>query len=398
MSQSRTAGPAQPPLSCEDQHEDERVGSEEDQRRRYQIVTAKLSRPGRPADRTVTLIVPIVTCLLLVLMSHSSLGYVLKLDTGFHSRVRRQEPLQVDEKSSNGSQPADVLVDEFELPLWLNLTCVICLLTLSGLFSGLNLGLMSLDLNDLKVIMNSGTKAERAYATTIAPVRARGNFLLCTLLLGNVLVNTTLTALLDDVTGSGSAAVLCATLSIVVFGEILPQAICARHGLAVGAKTIAITYIFMALTCTLSFPIAFILDICLGEEIGNVYNREQLVEYIRVTRDHNRLEDNEVGIISGALALRTKVAGDVMTPLDQVYMLPIETKLDYATVSQINARGFSRVPVYAVSNGGICFSSSCQSHCPALPALPIIDLLIQGLMFNGLIFTKCIFSCVPKGG
>jgi metal transporter CNNM len=139
----------------------------------------------------------------------------------------------------------------------------------------------------------------------------------------------------------------------------------------------------MALTCPLSFPIAYALDICLGEEIGNVYNREQLVEYIRVTRDHNRLEDNEVGIISGALALRTKVAGDVMTPLDQVYMLPIETKLDYTTVSQINARGFSRVPVYAVSFViGICFFFTLQYPLP-LPHISrdpsFIDLLIQGL-------------------
>ena len=375
LSQSRTGHLSLSSDPHEDQAVCSSVGGQEDERR-YQIVRDKLSRPGRRTDRTITLILPIVTCLLLVIMSHSSVGYVLRLDAAFHSRVKRQEPPQVGEKSANGSQPADGhVVDEFELPLWLNLTCVLCLLTLSGLFSGLNLGLMSLDLNDLKVIMNSGTKTEQAYATTIAPVRARGNFLLCTLLLGNVLVNTTLTALLDDVTGSGSAAVLCATLSIVIFGEILPQAICARHGLAVGAKTIAITYIFMALTCPLSFPIAFMLDICLGEEIGNVYNREQLVEYIRVTRDHNRLEDNEVGIISGALALRTKVAGDVMTPLDQVYMLPIETRLDYATVTQINARGFSRVPVYAVSSAGIYFSAA-GNPTPPVPPIPLIPLSI----------------------
>lgn len=363
LSQSRT-GPfslsGHPAAGCW------RGGGDEDGEHEQDIDAATLCRrPVRRANRTITLIVPIVTCLLLVVMSHSSAGSVLRLDRALYSRVKRQEPPLPDAKSANTSQPDDGhSVDEFELPLWLNLTCVICLLTLSGLFSGLNLGLMSLDLNDLKVIMNSGTKVERAYATTIAPVRARGNFLLCTLLLGNVLVNTTLTALLDDVTGSGSVAVLCATLSIVIFGEILPQAICARHGLAVGAKTIAITYIFMALTCPLSFPIAFMLDICLGEEIGNVYNREQLVEYIRVTRDHNRLEDNEVGIISGALALRTKVAGDVMTPLDQVYMLPIETKLDYATVSQINARGFSRVPVYAVSRAVIIITTSLQCLSP----------------------------------
>lgn len=106
-------------------------------------------------------------------------------------------------------------------------------------------------------------------------------------------------------------------------------AICSRHGLAVGAKTIAIPYLFMALTAPLSYPISRLLDLILGEEIGCVYNREQLMEYIRITREYNRLEDNEVGIISGALALKSKVAGDILTPIEEVFSLPVETKLNY---------------------------------------------------------------------
>ena len=47
------------------------------------------------------------------------------------------------------------------------------------------------------------------------PVRGMGNFLLCSILLGNVLVNNTLTVLLDAVTGGGGAvAVIGATLGI----------------------------------------------------------------------------------------------------------------------------------------------------------------------------------------
>ena len=114
----------------------------------------------------------------------------------------------------------------------------------------------------------------------IMPIRAMGNFLLCSLLLGNVLVNNSLTILLDTLTGGGGVvAVIGSTFGIVVFGEIIPQAICSRHGLAVGANTIWLTKFFMLLTSPLSFPISKILDQILGSEIGTVYNRERCVRF-----------------------------------------------------------------------------------------------------------------------
>lgn len=61
------------------------------------------------------------------------------------------------------------------------------------------------------------------------------------------------------------------------------QAICSRHGLCVGAKTIYITKLTMLLTFPLSYPISKLLDFLLGEEIGNVYNRERLKELLKAS-------------------------------------------------------------------------------------------------------------------
>ena len=105
----------------------------------------------------------------------------------------------------------------FQLPIYVRIIAACFLLCLSGLFSGLNLGLMSLDLTSLRILIETGSDQEKSYAKSIEPVRKQGNFLLCTLLLGNVLVNNTLTILLDTLFG-GLVAVIGATAGIVVMG------------------------------------------------------------------------------------------------------------------------------------------------------------------------------------
>ncbi|CAG9789813.1 unnamed protein product [Diatraea saccharalis] len=238
------------------------------------------------------------------------------------------------------------------LPLWVSLILILICLMFSALFSGLNLGLMSLDRTELKIISNTGTEQERKYARAIMPVRDHGNYLLCSILLGNVAVNSTFTILLDELT-SGLFAVIFSTLAIVLLGEITPQAICSRHGLMVGAKSIMITKAVMALTAPLAFPVSKLLDYFLGEEIGSVYNRERLKELVKVTTDVNDLDKDEVNIISGALELRKKTVSDVMTKLEDVYMLPITSVLDFETMSEIVKSGYSRIPVYEGSRGNI---------------------------------------------
>jgi metal transporter CNNM len=85
--------------------------------------------------------------------------------------------------------------------------------------------------------------------------------------LGNVLVNSTTTILLETLI-SGALAVASATLAIVIFGEILPQAVCSRHGLRVGSKTILLTKFFMIMTFPVSFPLSKLLDFILGKEMS----------------------------------------------------------------------------------------------------------------------------------
>ena len=106
--------------------------------------------------------------------------------------------------------------------VYLEWAAIIILVAFSGLFSGLNLGLMSLDTVGLEIVMSSEDAKSVAAAAKIKPLRDRGNWLLCTLLLGNVAVNAALSILLADKT-DGVVGFILSTALIVVFGEIIPQ-------------------------------------------------------------------------------------------------------------------------------------------------------------------------------
>ena len=228
------------------------------------------------------------------------------------------------------------------MPTWARIVLFTLLLCLSGLFSGLNLGLMSLDLSELDILKRIGTPKEQSYVEKIYPLRKKGNFLLCTILLGNVLVNAVSTLILGEML-SGIYAAFGSTLLIVIFGEIIPQAACSKHGLAVGAYTRYITYLFMVLTCPLSYPISKILDLILGQEISATYNRDKIRELMRNIDD---LGEKEMKIISGALDFNKKKVKNVMTKLTDVFMLEKNSKLDFETIAKIAQEGYSRIPIY----------------------------------------------------
>ncbi|QPG74301.1 hypothetical protein FOA43_001627 [Brettanomyces nanus] len=236
-----------------------------------------------------------------------------------------------------------------ETQYWTYMITSFALVLMGGVFSGLTLGLMGQDEVHLKVISQSGSLKERQYADTVLNLLAKGkHWLLVTLLLANVLTNETLPVILDRFLGGGFAAVFGSTVLIVVFGEIIPQSICVRYGLQIGAFFSPFVEILMYIMYPVAFPIAKLLDYSLGQDHGILYGKSGLKTLVNLhhTMGVERLSQDEVTIINAVLDLKDKAVGEVMTPIEKVFTLPSDTILDESIVEEIFNAGFSRIPIH----------------------------------------------------
>lgn len=217
------------------------------------------------------------------------------------------------------------------------------LILLSALFSGLTLGLLSLDVQSLERRARHGNK----YAKIIYPLRKRGNLLLTTLLLGNVAVNTTLSIFLSSI-ASGLVAGITATALIVVFGEIIPQSVISRHALYFGAKTAPFTKFVLVILWPIAYPIAKILDYFLGHEMPTVYTKSELIDIVaeHESSDLSDIDNEERRIVQGALKFSHVHVADAMTPREKVVMYSEDEVLSEKFFEEINDTGLSRFPVY----------------------------------------------------
>ncbi|KAF1375742.1 hypothetical protein PFLUV_G00223350 [Perca fluviatilis] len=233
-----------------------------------------------------------------------------------------------------------------EADVWLQAGVSVLLLGLSALCSGLNISMLALDPVELRVLQNSGTEKEQKYARKIESVRKHGNYILCTVVLGNVLTNTCFVVWMCQILGMTALSTASCTLGIFFIGEILPHSLASRHSLAIASKTLCATRLLMLVFFPIAYPVSKILDIMLHQEISNFYTREKLVAMLRVTDPYHDLVKEELNIIQGALELRTKTVEDVLTPLSDCYMLSSDAVLDFCTMSDVMQSGFTRIPVY----------------------------------------------------
>jgi len=249
---------------------------------------------------------------------------------------------------------ADDDTPELESPeFWTHIIVSIGLVLAGGVFAGLTLGLMGLDELHLRVLATSSDNLiEKENAKKVLKLMHKGrHWVLVVLLLGNVIVNESLPIFLDSAIGGGFPAVAISTTAIVIFGEIIPQAVSVRYGLAIGARCAPFVLVLMYIFAPIAWPIAKLLDLLLGTNETHTYKKAELKSFLQFHRTGEEpLRDDEISILNGVLELNGKKVEQIMTPMKDVVTLSADTVLDAAMVDKILLSGYSRFPVHEPGN------------------------------------------------
>lgn len=233
-----------------------------------------------------------------------------------------------------------------DMPSYVLVLLAIGCLAIAAAVAGLTLGLMSLDSTSLDIVMQSADETQAEAAKKIKPVREQGNLLLVTLLLSNTLAAELLPLVLEALVPGGYFSLIVSVLSLMIFGEMIPQAVCSRHPLYIGARLIGFVKILRAIMYPVAAPIAWALDVALGEELGTIYNREELKGLIDVHAKSKVLTHDETTILKAALEFSLKTVDQISTPAENVFKLDIDTVLDRDSMLDILRSGHSRIPLY----------------------------------------------------
>lgn len=242
-------------------------------------------------------------------------------------------------------------------------TLLLVLLSL-GIASGLTVGLIGLDYTTLEVLSKSGTPKEQAAAKKILPIVNNHHLLLVTLLLATASAEEAMPLFLERMMPAW-ASIIVSVILVLIFAEVVPMALCTRYGLEIGSKMAWVVQVFIVIAYPIAFPISKGLDYLFGHTAGTLFKRSQLKELINMHSKHSiqtaadveaelkklpaeeRLTSHEVQLIKNALDLNARLAIEISTPIDDVYMLEFDQICDREVIGSIVHYGLHySVPVY----------------------------------------------------
>lgn len=206
--------------------------------------------------------------------------------------------------------------------IWFGIIVCLCH---SAMFSGLNLAFFSLSRLRLEAEASTGNQN----AARILVLRRDANFLLTTILWGNVGINVLLTLLSNSVM-AGVVAFAFSTFAITFAGEIIPQAYFSRHAMKMASLLSPVMRFYQYVLYPVAKPSAWMLDTFLGPE-SIVFMKERQLK--GVIAQHIDSDHAEIDQIEGQGALNFLDIDDVPISdegemIDPLSVISLPTKVD----------------------------------------------------------------------
>lgn len=233
----------------------------------------------------------------------------------------------------------------------------IILFALSGFFSGVEAGLISIS----KIKAESLVHQNKKGAKQLLKLKQKPRMMLVTLLLGNNIVNVAASAiaavLATNIFGSAGVGIATAiiTFFILVFGEIIPKSYCTQHAEKVALFSARIILFLQIIFFPVVYPLDRLTKYALkitSKTKSKQISEEEIKLMIDVGFGENLIKKKQKQVLESAFVLDDLTVKEIMTPWKSVFTLPADIPIKEA-ILEIDENHHSRIPLYKKSKGKI---------------------------------------------
>lgn len=216
-------------------------------------------------------------------------------------------------------------------------------IAISSLCAGINSGIFALNKYQLKRKAQFGDKDARL----VFSLYANRYQVMATLLILNILANTTIVVLINAAVNNSFFAVLFSTVLILFFGELLPMVYLKKNVVFVTARIYPVLQRLVLFSAPLTKTLGDLFDRWIGKDTQIFYTKEELLRMF----DGQKLSENsdiaadEARMIRKVLNFGDQKIRDVMTPRRMAKLVSQNDTLGPQLLSELHESGHSRFPV-----------------------------------------------------
>ncbi len=234
----------------------------------------------------------------------------------------------------------------------LSVVFIVVLVLFSGFFSATETAFSSVNRTKLKLKAQAGNKA----AQNALNLSDDFDKLLSTILVGNNIVNITLSVLFNNIfetaipnpAVSGVVSVAVSTVIVLTFGEITPKMIAKenseRLSMAFGYPIKVIMFILYPITILFA-GLKWVLKKIFKSKDDDKITEEELLSLVEEAQEDGSLNVQERELISSAIEFDDAEVEDILVPRVNVVSLPIDMPMEKIK-NLFFEYNFSRMPVY----------------------------------------------------